>query len=82
MDTTGYKENLLQNCRHIAKNRGGRVVVRGEGVSRKVSLFGKDGKMCVCWYPTEPRINDCEIADLKDACEYVFGVMPFKETGS
>ncbi len=71
-----YKENLLQNIRYTAKQVGGLVRVQGSGDNRRVQLT-KDGRYCAVWFPEDSRVKSIEITDLKDACEYIFGVKPF-----
>lgn len=72
-----YKENLLQNARHQMKHSGGRCVVRGKGVDRKVSLYAKNGRSCLVWFPTEARYHNVEVDDLKDAIQEMSGAPAF-----
>lgn len=75
MDT--YKENLLTNARHAMRQTGGKIIVRGKNNERHVTIQAKDGQRCVVWYPTDSRINDCEVQDLKDAVEWIAGTKLF-----
>lgn len=70
---SGYKANLLQNARYQMAATGGRLVVRGNGNKTRVSFYAKDGRECIVWFPTEPRVKDLEIADLKEAIREMSG---------
>jgi len=74
-----YKENLLVQVKDVAKQHGGKVRVTGEGHQRRVSLKSREGQICMVWYPVSARTNDLEILDLKDACQWVFGVEPYRK---
>jgi len=73
-----YKENLLVQVKYLAKQQGGKVRVTGQGIQRHVSLKNAVGLTCVVWYPVEARIHNNEIGDLKEACQWVFGVEPYR----
>ena len=68
-----YKETLLGNARYQCKKTGAKLRVRGQGIDRKVVLTAQDGRSCVVWYPTEARVHDLEIDDLKEAIKYITG---------
>lgn len=63
----GYKENLLQNAKYQMALAGGKVSLRGTGVNRHVIFNTPDGRKLVVWYPTESRVRDLEITDMKEA---------------
>lgn len=74
-----YKENLIINCRHVMQKHDGRLIVRGRGISRKLSFYAADGRQCVVWFPTETRFNDVEVQDAKDTLHYLTGEYPFQK---
>ncbi len=76
-----FKENLLQNARYQMKRVGGKVIVRGRGLDRKVSFYANNGRNCVVWYPTESRYEHIEIGDLQDALQEMSGYPPFHVFG-
>ena len=79
ISSTNYKENLLANCRAVMIRHGGKLIIRGAGNSRKVSLYSVDGRRCVVWFPTEARCNDAEVTELKETLRYLTGEYPFEK---
>lgn len=77
--TDQYKENLLQNVRYTAKTLHGQCRVSSEGNQRHVTLIAMNGQSCVVWFPIDARVHNLEIADLKEAVKWIFGVEPFAE---
>jgi uncharacterized protein (DUF1330 family) len=65
------KEQLLQSARETMKAYGGKIIVRGRGNARKVSVYAADGRYCIVWFPVDARVNDSEIQDLHDAVQYM-----------
>ena len=76
MEST-YKENLLQNARYQMSQMGGKVIVRGKGNDRTAYFTLADGRRCAVWYPIECRVNDLEIADMKEVIEIMSGQKAF-----
>ena len=76
MEST-YKENLLQNARYQMSQMGGKVMVRGKGNDRTAYFTRADGHRCTVWYPMEGRVNDLEIADMKEVIEIMSGQKAF-----
>lgn len=74
---TGYRANLLLSASYLMRETGGYLAVRGHGNDTHVSFYTKDDRSCVVWFPTEGRVKDLDIADMKDAIREMSGHAPF-----
>lgn len=73
-----YKENLLQYAKYIVDRIGGKIRVRGSGNNRKVAFYTKRSN-CVVWFPVDSRVNNLEIADMKEAIKFATGFDAFQD---
>ena len=70
-----YRYQLLQRVRYLFRAKRGKVHAHMKGTDRVIVMTGPapDNLTCCVWYPSEGRVRDAEINELKDATLWLLG---------